>query len=113
METTLQKRYSILTLFGCLLFLLSPRHALAQTNAVPSCGYNGDGEIGDNTTINRSLITPAYFIDAIKAIASGQSHTLALDSNGTVWTWGKNTYGQLGTGDTANRTTPVPILVGV
>ncbi|MCM1440103.1 MAG: hypothetical protein NC131_13010, partial [Roseburia sp.] len=29
-------------------------------------------------------------------VAVGETHTLALKSDGTVWSWGDNTYGQLG-----------------
>ncbi len=32
------------------------------------------------------------------ALAAGQNHSLALRSDGTLWTWGLNTYGQLGRG---------------
>lgn len=35
-------------------------------------------------------------LDGIKAIAAGGDHTVALDSNGHVWTWGRNSNGQLG-----------------
>lgn len=30
------------------------------------------------------------------SLAGGNSHSLTLKSDGTVWTWGQNTYGQLG-----------------
>ena len=42
----------------------------------------------------------------IVKIAAGKDHALALDGTGRVWTWGNNTYGQLGTGNKANRTSP-------
>ena len=32
------------------------------------------------------------------AVATGGRHTLALDSEGYIWTWGYNSHGQLGTG---------------
>lgn len=35
-------------------------------------------------------------LDRIKAIAAGGDHTVALDSDGFVWTWGRNSNGQLG-----------------
>ena len=38
----------------------------------------------------------------VTAIAGGRHHTIALKSDGTVWTWGYNDYGQLGDG--TNRT---------
>src|SRR5690349_10054327 len=72
------------------LFLTLVSSALAQTNAVLSCGYNGFGALGDSTTTDRSLLTPAYYISGIKAVACGDYHTLALDSTGTVWAWGDN-----------------------
>jgi hypothetical protein len=41
------------------------------------------------------------------AVAAGQSHSLAVHGDGTVWAWGVNTRGQLGDGTTTNRTLPV------
>lgn len=42
-------------------------------------------------------------------VSVGGSHTISLRSNGTVWTWGQNTYGQLGTNDTISRDNPVQV----
>jgi alpha-tubulin suppressor-like RCC1 family protein len=42
-------------------------------------------------------------------IAAGRSHVIALRSDGSVWAWGENTSGQLGTGDRAARLVPTPI----
>jgi alpha-tubulin suppressor-like RCC1 family protein len=49
------------------------------------------------------------------AIALGSSHTLALKSDGTAWSWGANNSGQLGDGSTTQRTAPVQVsgLTGV
>jgi alpha-tubulin suppressor-like RCC1 family protein len=49
------------------------------------------------------------------AIAAGGTHTLALKSDGTVWAWGYNGYGQLGDGGTTNKYTPAQItsLTGI
>ena len=49
------------------------------------------------------------------AIAGGGVHSLALKSDGTVWAWGRNDWGQLGDGSMTNRLTPVPVsgLTGV
>jgi alpha-tubulin suppressor-like RCC1 family protein len=41
------------------------------------------------------------------ALAGGNSHTLALKTDGTVWSWGYNVDGQLGDGTTTNSNTPV------
>ena len=36
-------------------------------------------------------------------------HTVALKTDGTVWAWGYNGWGQLGDGTTTNKTTPVQV----
>ena len=46
---------------------------------------------------------------ATPAMTGGEYHTVALDSDGAVWTWGHNGYGQLGDGTTTARTTPAQI----
>src|SRR5690348_15675294 len=99
----------VLTITGGLLCLLCVPPALAQTGTVLGFGDNSVGQLGDNTTINRSLPTPTFMLSAVKAIACGTGHTLALDAGGVVWAWGNNYYGQLGTGDNLPRTTPVVI----
>ncbi|WP_396188706.1 hypothetical protein [Flavobacterium sp.] len=42
-------------------------------------------------------------------ISAGNYHTAAIAPNGTLWTWGRNLYGQLGDGTTTNRNTPTQI----
>ncbi len=53
--------------------------------------------------------------NSIGKIAAGDGHTLALLANGTVKSWGRNIYGQLGLGTTTNQLTPqvIPGLTGV
>lgn len=46
------------------------------------------------------------------AIASGYSHSLAIQNNGTLWAWGQNGMGQVGDGTTINKNTPVQIGSG-
>jgi alpha-tubulin suppressor-like RCC1 family protein len=41
------------------------------------------------------------------SIAAGNGHSLALKSDGTVWVWGYNAFGQLGDGTTEKKTRPV------
>ncbi|MCL2137093.1 MAG: Cna B-type domain-containing protein [Coriobacteriia bacterium] len=58
------------------------------------------------TSINRTaaLVGCLSSIDIVD-IAVGDRHGLALDSSGAVYSWGTNTNGQLGQGNTANLTT--------
>ncbi len=49
-------------------------------------------------------------IDGVGTMAPGLFHTCALRSDGSVWCWGSNGYGQLGDGSgVASRATPMPI----
>ena len=42
------------------------------------------------------VVIRAGDVVATPAIATGKDHILALKEDGTVWSWGENTYGQLG-----------------
>ena len=41
-----------------------------------------------------------------KAVSAGRYHTVGIDSDGTLWSWGQNDVGQLGDGTTAHKSTP-------
>jgi alpha-tubulin suppressor-like RCC1 family protein len=43
------------------------------------------------------------------SVASGETHSLAVKTDGTLWTWGWNGYGQLGDGTTTFRNAPVQV----
>ena len=42
-------------------------------------------------------------------MAAGYHHTLALKTDGTLWTWGYNIYSQLGNASTVNRSAPAQV----
>jgi alpha-tubulin suppressor-like RCC1 family protein len=42
-------------------------------------------------------------------VAAGNTHGLALRSDGTVWAWGQGTHGELGDGTLSTSTTPVQV----
>jgi len=44
-------------------------------------------------------------------VSCGKAHTLALDSQGVVYSWGDGSLGQLGTGDFYNKDAPVKISI--
>jgi alpha-tubulin suppressor-like RCC1 family protein len=64
-------------------------------------GYNFHGEIGDgtgSTTSSKSSPVQIGTLTNWKQVASGLFHTAAIKTDGTLWTWGTNVYGQLGRG---------------
>lgn len=49
-------------------------------------------------------------LKGVVAVAAGSGHSLALKSDGTVWAWGANDFGELGDGTRTDRSTPVQII---
>lgn len=45
-------------------------------------------------------------------ISTGYQHSIAIDNEGNLWTWGRNKEGQLGDGTTNNRAVPQKIMNG-
>jgi alpha-tubulin suppressor-like RCC1 family protein len=74
-------------------------------------GANGSGQLGNGTTSQYYTSTPVSMtnLGAIKQVAVGAGFTLILKSDGTVWSWGDNAYGQLGNGTTVSSLVPVQV----
>jgi hypothetical protein len=75
-------------------------------------GQNAYGQLGGGTADFNPHPIPAQVagLAGVVAVAAGECHSLAVKSDGTVWAWGYNKYGQLGDGTTTQRTTPVQVL---
>jgi alpha-tubulin suppressor-like RCC1 family protein len=56
-----------------------------------------------------SQVQIPFSYEAVQKIAGGALQSLALKSDGTVWAWGNNQYGQLGNGATTDSSVPVPV----
>jgi hypothetical protein len=74
-------------------------------------GNNGNGRLGDNTITSRPspVSVVGGFADWCQ-LSAGGLHSLGIRANGTVWTWGSNSSGQLGDGTTTNRSSPVSVI---
>jgi hypothetical protein len=55
-------------------------------------------------------VAPVAGLTDVKQISLGSHHTCALNEIGQVWCWGKNTYGQLGTGDKVDHANPALVV---
>lgn len=93
--------------------------ALGFDGSVWTTGYNLWGQIGDGTSgssANKSVavsVIPAPVGDAPKVVqvAAGNGHNLVVKSDGTMWGWGNNEFGQVGDGTGTNRSLPVQVLL--
>src|SRR6188472_529030 len=84
-------------------------NSCAVTNAggVKCWGHNGDGELGDGSLIKR--VTPVQVVgltSGVQQVSLGFDSGCALKTTGSVWCWGYNGNGQLGTGDRQSQRTP-------
>ncbi len=62
--------------------------ALLDDGTVWAWGDNTVGQLGDGTTVARSVPAPVPGLGSVAALSSGYDHTLALKTDGTVWAWG-------------------------
>ena len=93
--------------------------AIRNDGSLWAWGGNWHGQLGDGTTEGRH--TPVKIMDNVMAVSTstflitfgeGSAHTLAIKSDGSLWAWGDNTFGQLGDGTTESRLYPVMIHDG-
>src|SRR5579884_3346311 len=85
------------------------RHSLAlkEDGTVWGWGSNVDGQLGDGPGLATTISFPVQVIGiTAAAVAAGYGHSLAVDSDGTVWAWGRNGAGQLGDGTNIDRSAP-------
>lgn len=89
--------------------------ALTAKHKVLSFGKNENGQLGINTnTIDQTVydITNNFNLDNndyIINVKSGASHSLAYSKNGNIYSWGDNSFGQLGFKDKTVKEMPTQI----
>jgi alpha-tubulin suppressor-like RCC1 family protein len=81
-----------------------------QTNGTLwAWGYNMDGQVGDGTTINKTVPTQIGTASNWKMVTAHFNNSFAIKTNGTLWGWGDNTDGQLGDGTIVGKLVPTQI----
>ncbi|MDP1833337.1 MAG: hypothetical protein Q8L11_00185 [Candidatus Moranbacteria bacterium] len=78
-------------------------------------GYGGNGQLGDNTNTDKhfpvqthGVDNVGFFTDAIE-ISAGAGNTCAVKTDGSVYCWGDNVYGQIGDNSRVNKWFPVQV----
>ena len=88
--------------------------ALCADGTLAAWGYNIFGQLGNNSAVASNVPVAVDGAEALAgktvvAISAGPFHNLALCSDGAVFAWGYNNYGQLGDGTTVTRRVPVRV----
>lgn len=79
-------------------------------------GCNAYGGLGDNTILNKS--SPVQTIsggNSWRSVSLAQTMYMsssAIKTDGTLWTWGRNNFGQLGNNTAINRSSPIQTISG-
>jgi YD repeat-containing protein len=86
--------------------------ALMPDHTLQAWGANEYGELGDGSTTDRSApVHVSSVLSNVVQVSAGWKHAVALTSDGKAWTWGDNTYGQIGNGITSTKGVSIPIQV--
>jgi alpha-tubulin suppressor-like RCC1 family protein len=88
-------------------------HGVRSNGTLWGWGSNGQGRLGNGTTIASS--SPVSVVGGFTDWCQVSLHaagSIGLRQNGTLWGWGRNQYGRLGTGDTVDRSSPVSVIGG-
>ena len=92
--------------------------ALCSDGTVAAWGLNDSGQLGDNGVSGSQTSVPVAVVQngvlagkTVVAVAAGQSHNLALCSDGTLAAWGLNGNGQLGDNLASGSQSSVPVAV--
>jgi alpha-tubulin suppressor-like RCC1 family protein len=87
--------------------------AIKSDGTLYAWGLNTGGRLGLNDTISRSSPVQVGALTSWSKLATGgaESSTTngAIKTDGTLWLWGGNSYGQLGQNDTVNRSSPIQV----
>jgi alpha-tubulin suppressor-like RCC1 family protein len=77
-------------------------NGLTTQSTVYAWGGNAYGQLGDGTFRERPVPVPIGGINVpgVLGIAVGGEFAMVLGTDGTLWTWGENNYGELGNGST-------------
>jgi len=125
MKTMMHPKAGVALTIGIL--AIAPVRSVAAQNLTFGWGFNAGGGFGDcsvNGNSNplcgqtgvpdASVVTAPAALNSIPdavAVGAGMFHSLAVRADGSVWAWGNNGSGQLGSGGAQGAYSVVPVHV--
>jgi alpha-tubulin suppressor-like RCC1 family protein len=87
-------------------------HAVKTDGTLWGWGWNNNGQLGLGHTVNdnSSPVQVGALTDWSK-VYGGYAHTYALKTDGTLWAWGRNEYGELADGTVTWSSSPTQVGV--
>ena len=111
-DSNIPKLVSELSFIDVIAIAAGSEHSLflRSNGQILACGNNSDGQLGNSNNSDSNVPVPVgvAFTDVTAIAASGGSSML-LKSNGIVFTWGDNFFGQLGDGSNTSSNFPVQV----
>lgn len=98
---------------------LSHTGFVSQEGVLWTWGSNQSGQLGAETqetgtdlegTVIPLSSRPLQVMEDVASVSAGADFTVALKTDGTLWAWGGNDYGQLGNGSTTPSDLPICVL---
>ena len=87
--------------------------ALRSPGAMYTWGFNREGQLGNNQQSSNPPFgkkpSPVNIMDDVSDISYGREQAYAVKTNGTMWSWGHNSWGELGLNDRTFRSSPTQI----
>jgi alpha-tubulin suppressor-like RCC1 family protein len=85
--------------------------AVKTNGTLWSWGSNNSGQLGQNISTFTKQSSPVQ-VGALTnwaRVSAGNDFCAAVKTDGTIWVWGANQFGQLGQNDVVNRSSPVQV----
>ncbi|MCL1809870.1 MAG: hypothetical protein FWG42_08945 [Clostridiales bacterium] len=85
--------------------------AIKTDGSLWAWGFNEFGQLGDGKSGDGiHCLKPVKIMDDVASVAAGTIHSMAIKTDGSLWTWGFNTHGQLGNGTLEMSDLPVKVM---
>ncbi|HLY08606.1 MAG TPA: RCC1 repeat-containing protein, partial [Planctomycetota bacterium] len=89
-------------------------YAVLSDGTIWGWGANDSVQLGAGVPQGTDSLTPTRILGlsgAFTAVTAGAEHVIALRNDGTLWGWGRNSSGSLGTGSSSPDVVPSPVSV--